>query len=100
MNSQVMIVTGGGRGIGACTARLAVSRGYAVCVNYLRNRDAALSVAHDIEREGSTAIAMQADVACEADVLALFERVDRELGAPVALVNNAAKLEAQMRLEE
>ncbi|MCU1234022.1 MAG: short-chain dehydrogenase/reductase [Candidatus Solibacter sp.] len=99
MNSQVLIVTGGGRGIGACTARLAGSRGYAVCVNYLRNRDAAAGVADEIVAQGGAAIAVQGDVACEAEVVALFERVDRELGRPIALVNNAARLEPQMRLE-
>jgi NAD(P)-dependent dehydrogenase (short-subunit alcohol dehydrogenase family) len=99
MESLVLIVTGAGRGIGACTARLAASRGYSVCVNYLRNRDAALSVTDEIRKQGGTAIAVQADIACEPDVLALFETVDRELGRPAALVNNAARLEPQMRLE-
>jgi NAD(P)-dependent dehydrogenase (short-subunit alcohol dehydrogenase family) len=99
MESLVLIVTGAGRGIGACTARLAASRGYSVCVNYLRNRDAALSVTDEIRKQGGTAIAVQSDIACEPDVLALFETVDRELGRPAALVNNAARLEPQMRLE-
>ena len=65
----VMIVTGGGRGIGAATARLAGERGYAVCVNYLRNREAAQAVAAAIESNGSRAIAVAADVAREADVV-------------------------------
>ena len=99
MTRPVLIVTGGGRGIGACTARLAAARGYAVCVNYLRNHAAAAGVVDEIRRQGGTAIAAQADVAVEADVVALFALVERELGRPAALVNNAARLELQMRLE-
>ena len=87
--SQVMIVTGGGRGIGAATARLAATRGYAVCVNYLGNAAAAEAVVRDIEGAGGRGIAVQADVAEEAEVARLFETVDRELGQLTALVNNA-----------
>lgn len=94
-NKPVLIVTGGGRGIGAATARLAGTRGYAVCVNYLQDRHAAERVAHSIER----AVAVQADIGVEADVLRLFETVDRTLGPVTALVNNAATLEPQMRLD-
>ena len=100
MNSQVLIVTGGGRGIGACTARLAASRGYAVCVNYLRNQNAAVAVANEIRQHGGSAIAVQADVSVESEVAALFESVEQKLGRPDALVNNAARLELQMRVEE
>ena len=99
MNSDVVIVTGAGRGIGACTARLAASRGYSVCVNYLRNRDAAMAVVDEIRAQGGNAIAVKADIASEPEVVGLFETVDRELGRPSALVNNAARLEPQMRLE-
>jgi NAD(P)-dependent dehydrogenase (short-subunit alcohol dehydrogenase family) len=81
----VFIVTGGGRGIGAAVARLAGQRGHAVCVNYLRDRESAESVAADIGR----AIAVQADVSVEADVMRLFETVDRGLGKVSVLVNNA-----------
>jgi len=87
--TQVMIVTGGGRGIGAATARLAAARGYGVCVNYLGNAAAAEAVFRDIEGAGGVAIAVQADVAEEAQVERLFETVDRELGPLTALVNNA-----------
>lgn len=97
---RVMIVTGGGRGIGASTARLAAGRGYAVCVNFLHNNDAAVSVVNDIETSGGTAIAVQADVSVESDVVRLFETVEQQLGRLTALVNNAALLELQMRLEE
>jgi NAD(P)-dependent dehydrogenase (short-subunit alcohol dehydrogenase family) len=100
MGPKVMIVTGGGRGIGACTARLAGERGYSVCVNYLRDREAAAAVADSIERAGGNAIVVQADIGVEADVLRLFETAEKELGPPAALVNNAARLEQQMRLEE
>ena len=88
-DSQIMIVTGGGRGIGAATARMAAARGYAVCVNYLGNAGAAEAVVHDIEGAGGRAIAVQANVAAEAEVERLFETVDRELGPVTALVNNA-----------
>ncbi len=87
--SQIMIVTGGGRGIGAATARMAAQRGYAVCVNYLGNAKAAEAVVGDIEKAGGRAIAVQADVASEAEVERLFATVDRELGPLTALVNNA-----------
>jgi len=89
-------VTGGGRGIGAATARLAAQRGYAVCVNYLRNRAAA----DEVVRAIPNAIAVQADIGVEDEVVRLFETVDRELGPLTALVNNAATLESQMRLEQ
>jgi len=89
-------VTGGGRGIGAATARLAAQRGYAVCVNYLQDRAAANEVVRAIPK----AIAVQADIGVEAEVIRLFETADRELGPLTALVNNAATLEPQMRLEQ
>jgi NAD(P)-dependent dehydrogenase (short-subunit alcohol dehydrogenase family) len=96
---KVLVITGGSRGIGAETARLAGSRGYAVCVNYRRNRDAAGRVVEAIERAGSRAIAVAADVGVEADVVRLFETCDQTLGPVSALVNNAAILETQMRIE-
>jgi NAD(P)-dependent dehydrogenase (short-subunit alcohol dehydrogenase family) len=96
---RVAIVTGASRGIGAATARLAAKAGYAVCVNYVGNRDAAEKVASDIRASGGEAIATQADVALEADVLRLFQECDRTLGKVTALVNNAGILEHHMRLE-
>lgn len=92
--TRVVMVTGASRGIGAATARLAAQRGYAVCVNYARDREAAEQVAAEIG-----GIAIQANVSVEAEVVALFERAERELGPLAALVNNAATLEAQMRLD-
>jgi NAD(P)-dependent dehydrogenase (short-subunit alcohol dehydrogenase family) len=97
---KVIVVTGGSRGIGAATARLAADRGYAVCVNYVRNREAAERVVADCRRAGAEAVAVQADVAAEAEVVRLFETVDRELGRLTALVNNAGILEKQMRVED
>jgi NAD(P)-dependent dehydrogenase (short-subunit alcohol dehydrogenase family) len=97
---SVIVVTGGSRGIGAATCRLAAGRGHAVCVNYVRNRGAADRVVEDCLRAGVKAIAAQADVAIEGDVTRLFETVDRELGRVTALVNNAGILERQMRVED
>ena len=76
----VLLVTGASRGIGAETARLAAKRGYSVCVNYLKNSDAAGAVVSEITRSGGRSVAMQGDVALEADVVRLFEACDRELG--------------------
>ena len=95
-----MIVTGGGRGIGAATARLAAQRGYAVCVNYLRNADAAGRLVAQIAGSGGRAIAVRADVAREDDVHRLFDEATRALGPLTALVNNAGILERQSRLDE
>ena len=94
-----MIVTGGGRGIGAATARLAARRGYAVCVNYLRDRAAADTVVQDIRDEGGTAIAVPGDVASEKDVVHLFESCDRSLGPLTALVNNAGIVATKARVD-
>ena len=94
-----MIVTGGSRGIGAATARLAAERGFAVCVNYRANRAAADAVVAAIAAAGGTAIAVGADVASEPEVVRLFATVDRALGPLGALVNNAGVLERQTRVE-
>ena len=85
----VMIVTGGGRGIGAAIARLAGDRSWRVAVNYSRAKDKAEAVADGIRRKGGKAITVGADVADEADVVAMFRRVDAELGPVTALINNA-----------
>ena len=95
----MLIVTGGGRGIGAATAKLAAERGYAVCVNYRANESAALGVVAEIEQAGGTAIAIAADVSSEPDVVRLFETVDGRLGPLTALVNNAGVLEQQTRVD-
>ena len=97
--TNVLIVTGGGRGIGAATARLAAARGYAVCVNYKKTQAAADALVSDIQAAGGTALAVGADVASEPDVVRLFETVDAHLGPLTALVNNAGILERQTRVE-
>jgi NAD(P)-dependent dehydrogenase (short-subunit alcohol dehydrogenase family) len=94
-----LLITGGSRGIGAATAILAAERGYAVCVNYRENRDAAERVVRAIQGKGAKAVAVQADVSVEADVIRLFDECDRQLGALNGLVNNAGILETQMRVE-
>ena len=96
---SVLLVTGASRGIGAATARLAAAKGHAVCVNYVGNRAAAEAVTRDIAAKGGKAIAVQADVGVESDVLRLFDTCDRELGRLSGLVNNAGILEHHMRLE-
>lgn len=98
--NKIAIITGGSRGIGAATARLAAASGYAVCISYLRNSEAADAVVRDIAKAGGKAMAVAADVAVEADVLRLFETVDAQLGRVTALVNNAGILERHMRVEE
>ena len=85
----VLLVTGGGRGIGAATARAAAQAGYAVCINYRSRRDDAEALADAIVGSGGKAVAVQADTSIEADVIRLFASVDRELGPLRALVNNA-----------
>ena len=97
---KVIIVTGGSRGIGAATARLAGERGYAVCVNYRKNRAAADAVVSEIQAAGGKALAVGADVASEPDVIRLFETADAQLGVLTALVNNAGILEKQARVEQ
>ena len=94
--NKVMIVTGGGRGIGAATALLAAQRGYAVAINYLRNGETAEQVVRQI---GKAAIAVAGDVASEADVVRLFKTVDEKLGRVTALVNNAGIVDRGTRVE-
>jgi NAD(P)-dependent dehydrogenase (short-subunit alcohol dehydrogenase family) len=97
--NNVLIVTGGGRGIGAATAKLAAQRGYAVCVNYRKDQQAAERIVSAILASGGKALAVGADVASEADVVRLFATVDAALGPLGALVNNAGILEKQTRVE-
>lgn len=97
---KVLLVTGGSRGIGAAVARLAAQQGYAVCLSYLGQREAAAAVVASIAEAGGTALAVQADVAVEDDVLRLFSQVDAAFGPLTALVNNAGILERQSRVED
>lgn len=97
---QVLLVTGGSRGIGAATALLAAAKGYAVAVNYTSRPDAADAVVAQIAANGGRAIAVQADVADEAQVLAMFAAIDRGLGRLTALVNNAGVVDVSARIDE
>ncbi len=97
---QVLLVTGGSRGIGAATALLAAARGCAVAINYTVQAGSADAVARRIRAGGGHAIAVKADVAQEDEVLAMFEQVDRELGPLTGLVNNAGVVDVQARLED
>lgn len=94
----VVLITGGGRGIGAATALEAAQQGYAVAINYRRNAAAAEQVVAAIRERGGQAQAFAADVSQEADVVRLFAQVDHALGRLTALVNNAGILETQARL--
>lgn len=94
-----LLITGGSRGIGAATARLAARDGYAVCINYRSRSGDADALVREIEAGGGRAIAVKADIAVDADVARLFEACDREFGRLAALVNNAGILETQTRLE-
>ena len=95
-----LLVTGGGRGIGAAVARLGAARGYAVCVNYRRDAAAAEAVVAAIAAAGGRALAVQADVAREDEVERLFAAVDAALPPLTALVNNAGSAGQVNRLEE
>ncbi|MBO9515947.1 MAG: SDR family oxidoreductase [Variovorax sp.] len=97
---KVLLVTGGSRGIGAATALLAAQRGWAVAVNYTSNSLAADEVVRTIRAGGGTAITVQADVGDEAQVLAMFAKVDAKLGRLGALVNNAGIVDMQARVDE
>jgi NAD(P)-dependent dehydrogenase (short-subunit alcohol dehydrogenase family) len=100
MTNKTLLITGASRGIGAATAMLAAARSYDVCVNYRSDKAAADRIVAAITHANVRAIAVQADVAFEADVLRLFRTVDRELGPIAALVNNAGMLEPQMRVAD
>jgi NAD(P)-dependent dehydrogenase (short-subunit alcohol dehydrogenase family) len=97
--SKVLLVTGASRGIGAATARLAAARGYDVAVNYLRDAKAADAVVTAIKNSGRRAIAIQGDMAKEADVARAFAAIDQELGPLTHLVYNSGTTGANSRLE-
>ena len=100
MTHPIVLVTGGSRGIGAAIAIMAAQRGYDVAFSYQSNAKAAEEVAHKIRATGRKALATQADVSVEADVLRLFTTVDQQMGRLDALVNNAGMLEKQTRLDQ
>jgi NAD(P)-dependent dehydrogenase (short-subunit alcohol dehydrogenase family) len=98
--AKTLLVTGGSRGIGAAVALMAARRGYRVAVNYATNEDAARKVVAAIEAGGGEALAVRGDVGSEADILAMFEAVDRRFGRLDALVNNAGVVDHKARLDE
>ncbi|HTM01879.1 MAG TPA: SDR family oxidoreductase [Vicinamibacterales bacterium] len=97
---MTIVITGGSRGIGAATAKLAAERGYCVAFSYRANREAAEDVVRAIAETGGEAIAVQADVASEPDVMRLFATVDKRFGTLDALVNNAGVLDRQMKVAD
>lgn len=94
--NKAVIVTGGGRGIGAATSRLLALQGYRVCVNYREDANSAEAVGAEIVESGGTAFSFQADVSAENDVLALFDAAETEFGQVTHLVNNAGILFPQL----
>lgn len=98
--SKVVLITGASRGIGAATALLAARQGYAVAVNYASNSLAADEVVRQIRASGGQAVAVQADVADEAQVLGMFAKIDAKLGRLTALVNNAGVVDVTARVED
>lgn len=100
VQGRVLLVTGGGRGIGAATARLAARQGWAVAVNYTANSLAADEVVRAIRAEGGTAMSVQADVAQEDQVMAMLARIDAKLGRLQGLVNNAGVVDVTARVDE
>jgi NAD(P)-dependent dehydrogenase (short-subunit alcohol dehydrogenase family) len=99
MEKKIMLVTGGSRGIGAATARLAARQGYDVAINYVGNQQAANEVVADIEKNNARAIAIQGDMASEADIQRMFEAVDK-FGKLTHLVNNAGIVGQSSRVAE
>jgi NAD(P)-dependent dehydrogenase (short-subunit alcohol dehydrogenase family) len=96
----VLLVTGASRGIGAATAVLAAQRGWRVVVNYSNNRAAADDVARQIQQAGSEALVVQADVSDEAQIMAMFQRIDSRWGRLDGLVNNAGVVDVQSRVDD
>jgi NAD(P)-dependent dehydrogenase (short-subunit alcohol dehydrogenase family) len=95
-----MLITGGSRGIGAATARLAAARGYAVAVGYVKDAAAAAAVVSGIQAAGGAAIAIRADVSQEGDVERLFREAERDLGPLSVLVNSAGVVDRKARVDE
>ncbi|REL32463.1 SDR family oxidoreductase [Thalassotalea euphylliae] len=98
--SKVVLVTGGSRGIGAATSIYLGKQGYSVCVNYRSNESEAIKVVTEIQQNGGSAIALQADVSQENEVNILFQKIDETLGKVTHLVNNAGILLPQMPVSE
>ena len=97
--APLILITGGSRGVGAATARLAAQRGYDVAISYVSNESAAQTVVADVQLLGRKALATRADSADPRQVADLFEAIDREFGRIDVLVNNAGVLALQSRVE-
>ena len=98
--NRTLLITGGSRGIGAATARLAAAQGWDVAVNYARDASAAQAVAADVRAAGRRALVIQADVGVESEVLAMFATLDRTWGPGLAgLVNNAGVVDLPSRVD-
>lgn len=97
---KVLLITGGSRGIGAATALAAATQGYRICINYLSDHAAAERVCSQVRALGAQAIAVQADVSNEDEIIRLYTRIDTELGRITHLVNNAATIAHASRVED
>lgn len=97
---KTILITGGSRGIGAATALLAASQGFAVAVNYHKSKAAADDIVNRIRAGNGTAVAIGADASHEEDIIRLFEETEQQLGPVTCLVNNAGILETQTTLLE
>ncbi|TLU73443.1 SDR family oxidoreductase [Lichenicoccus roseus] len=100
IQAPLILVTGGGRGVGAATARLAAARGYDVAISFVADEGAAAAVTADVQASGRRALAVRADSADPVQVARLFDEIDRVFGRIDVLVNNAAILAPQSRLED
>jgi len=98
--TKVALITGASRGIGRATALMLAEQGYAIGINYLSDKTAAESLLKEVRSRATKAVLLQADVASEEQVVAMFEQLDRELGTPNVLVNNAGILRQQASLLE
>ena len=100
MPPHVLLITGASRGIGAATAQLAAAQGWDVAVNYVHDQDAAEAVAAAVRVQGRRALTVQADVADDGAIAAMFQAVDRELGPLAGLVNNAGVVGVAARVDQ
>jgi NAD(P)-dependent dehydrogenase (short-subunit alcohol dehydrogenase family) len=89
MTRPILLIAGGGRGIGASTARLAGERGYDVAINYVSNAKAAAQVAEAVKKSGGKAVTLQGDMAKEADILRVFDETTKTLGPITHFVHSA-----------